>query len=105
MGLNVPQYGPQEGKRYYNQQNPACDASRAKGERGGRKWGTGHRVRKGEGIRIRGGFVITTENVDVKEVDVDVKGAEVDVKGVDVDIKGVEVDVKGVDDDAPFVDA
>eukprot|EP00959_Pyramimonas_sp_CCMP1952_P117620 2458920-Pyramimonas_sp.AAC.1 len=28
---------------------PACDASRAKGERCGRKWGTGYRVRKERG--------------------------------------------------------
>eukprot|EP00976_Prorocentrum_cordatum_P063895 1177263-Prorocentrum_minimum.AAC.4 len=27
----------------------ACDPSRARGESSGRKWGTGHRVRKGEG--------------------------------------------------------
>eukprot|EP00976_Prorocentrum_cordatum_P069389 1179521-Prorocentrum_minimum.AAC.4 len=27
----------------------ACDVSRAQGESSGRKWGTGHRVRKGEG--------------------------------------------------------
>eukprot|EP00976_Prorocentrum_cordatum_P099643 1191919-Prorocentrum_minimum.AAC.4 len=26
-----------------------CDVSRAQGESSGRKWGTGHRVRKGEG--------------------------------------------------------
>eukprot|EP00959_Pyramimonas_sp_CCMP1952_P047092 983126-Pyramimonas_sp.AAC.1 len=28
----------------------ACDASGAKGERSGRKWGTGHRVRRGKGL-------------------------------------------------------
>eukprot|EP00976_Prorocentrum_cordatum_P092322 1188886-Prorocentrum_minimum.AAC.6 len=30
---------------------PACHVSRAQGESSGRKWGTGHRVRKGKGER------------------------------------------------------
>eukprot|EP00976_Prorocentrum_cordatum_P111669 1195406-Prorocentrum_minimum.AAC.7 len=37
------------GVRQPGRLKPACNVSRAQGESSGRRWGTGHRVRKGEG--------------------------------------------------------